>query len=184
MESPCVNRCRKHIKTGLYKKRNIFVVFCNKKASETLPFSIPIYYVDIFKKYIPWRPCRRQGLRLLLSLGITVFSLARFLRRQSSVISVSATPSSWKKTHAYLSKTKLKQFMNINPLIFKIYIFQKTLKRHRKLMSFRCLLRFNFSQFFAAKRSLLCKNIIFQMVLFLCKKIIDMRMTKNEKNLI
>ena len=57
------------------------VVFCNKKSSENLPFSIPIYYVDIFKKYIPWRPCRRQGLRLLLSLGITVFSLARFLRR-------------------------------------------------------------------------------------------------------
>ena len=46
MESACVNRCWKHIKTGLYKKRNIFVVFCNKKALETLPFSIPIYYVD------------------------------------------------------------------------------------------------------------------------------------------
>ena len=122
-----------------------------------------------------WGCCCRWELRFLVWLDFWEGSLPLF--------PFPPPHRAEKNTHAYLSKSRLKQFMKINPLIFKIYIFQKTLKRHQKLMSFRCLSRLNFEEE-GAKRSLLCKNIIFQMVLFLCKKIIDMRMTKDEKNLI
>ena len=101
-----------------------------------MPFSIPIYYVDILKNtYLGgragdkvWGCCCRWELRFLVWLDFWEDSLPLF--------PFPPPHRAEKKTHAYLSKTRLKQFMNINPLIFKIYIFQKTLKRHRKLILF------------------------------------------------